>query len=430
MERLCRLATFVISRLLVLFAAFSATALQAVSLEGAVEHGLARSPELRTEQARLEERNIDIDIERDAWYPGLQGSAELSSGESATRYELRASQTLYDWGVTGHRVDRARAQRDTQSIEIVMARQRLALDIATYYLDWMSSNRRLQAVEEQISRLDRLVQLTRERVGVVADRVELTRAELALARAEEERVIIRGEQEDAKVLLEQRTGLALRNDGLVAAELPTAWLVRAPNRAVAQWVRHSPMLKQAKLEKASAAANVEVARSENLPRLSVDAIAERIEDRRGPRSDNRIALRIETPFFQGLSAFRRPRAAGYGLEAAEQEIATVREQLLREVKSARTLAKILDNRKPSLAEQLASAEETIDLYFDQFLIGRRDVVDLVGAENERVEAVFSSIEITIEQARLSVQVAADLGMLVPMIRGDVFGISPSMETAR
>jgi outer membrane protein TolC len=76
-----------------------------------------------------------------------------------------------------------------------------------------------------------------------------------------------------------------------------------------------------------------------------------------------------------------------------------------------TLIRVLGDRVPAIQAQLEASEVTLDLYLKQFLVGRREIADLIGAENERMDALISKIEVEVEQARLGAAIASELGQL-------------------
>jgi len=85
--------------------------------------------------------------------------------------------------------------------------------------------------------------------------------------------------------------------------------------------------------------------------------------------------------------------------------------MLRELRSSLTLIRVLGDRVPAIQAQLEASEVTLDLYLKQFLVGRREIADLIGAENERMDALISKIEVEVEQARLGAAIASELGQL-------------------
>ena len=72
---------------------------------------------------------------------------------------------------------------------------------------------------------------------------------------------------------------------------------------------------------------------------------------------------------------------------------------------------------PAIQAQLEASEVTLDLYLKQFLVGRREIADLIGAENERMDALISKIEVEVEQARLGAVIASELGQLEDRLLG-------------
>lgn len=387
-----------------------------LSLEEAVTLAVERAPELQVDEARIAEQSVAISIEKDGWLPALKGTSEIGTSNNI-RNELRLSQTVYDWGKTRAKVNREESSKQQLVYSAKTNREVLVLEIVELYLDWLGANARMTASDDEVSRLKNLVALTRRRVGTVVDRVELTRAETALARARERRVIAQGDFLEALGSLEQRIGRRLIERDIKRFPNWQRWFSAIPHHQLQDWVKAAPAIKSAKASVNTAEAKLEVSKTERIPSLSLEFVAERVEDSFGHRTDNRVALRVETPLFQGLSSWRRPRSAEMAVSAAKFEQEQLEQRMLRELKSSLTLIRVLGDRVPAIQAQLEASEVTLDLYLKQFLVGRREIADLIGAENERMDALISKIEVEVEQARLGAVIASELGQLEDRLLG-------------
>ena len=268
-----------------------------LSLEEAVTLAVERAPELQVDEARIAEQSVAISIEKDGWLPALKGTSEIGTSNNI-RNELRLSQTVYDWGKTRAKVNREESSKQQLVYSAKTNREVLVLEIVELYLDWLGANARMTASDDEVSRLKNLVALTRRRVGTVVDRVELTRAETALARARERRVIAQGDFLEALGSLEQRIGRRLIERDIKRFPNWQRWFSAIPHHQLQDWVKAAPAIKSAKASVNTAEAKLEVSKTERIPSLSLEFVAERVEDSFGHRTDNRVALRVETPLFQ------------------------------------------------------------------------------------------------------------------------------------
>lgn len=381
-----------------------------MDIQDVVSLAVARAPELVADQSLIRQQAIAINIERDGRLPSLQGSVEIGTNNE-TRQEIRLSQTVYDWGLTGDRIQREEGEHLALSYAAQSNREALILEVSERYIDWVAASLRAQELDSYVERIQGLVDLTRRRVGTVVDRVELTRAELALARGQERLVEARGDAYEAAGQLEQRMGASLITQAAPAIPEWGGWYAGKDRRTLNNWIKASPDVQEAGANIDTAEAELGVAKSERMPRLSVEAVAERVEDSLGDRTENRFAVRIETPVFQGFSAWRRPRSAAHGVTAARKDYQRLIQERERSLRSSLMLLQVYRDRLPAVTNQLDASEITIDLYMKQFRVGRRDIVDVLGAENERLSARLSAIDIAAESARLSAGMAATFGQL-------------------
>lgn len=393
-----------------------AFAFEPIEIRDLVEAALTSSPQLQAVRSRLSQQQVEQEIARDARWPTLSGFFEQASA-SESRLQFRLSQTLYDSGVTSGRIDLADIEASKIELEFQRVREEEIEAIIELALDWSSARETIKVLKAHLRRLQNLRDLTSSRVGSVVDRGELSRVQAAIAGAQIELSAAEYRVQDALGQIGERVG---RHVNLKYLDVPLAlhtWFVDDISMSrISKVIPSAPAVREADLRILKAQIEKKLARSEWRPRVSLDAIAERTEDRFGADTDRRIALRIESPIFQGLSAFKRPESAEYALAAAIKQrdlsLSEVRRTVLRLIHSSQ----LQTNRAPLINQQLQAARSTVKLYTQQFRIGRREMSDLVGAESERLEAELSAVELEFEQQRIMLQLSSALGLLAQIIR--------------
>ena len=400
-----------------LLAAGSVSAFEQVDVHALVEKALDHSSRLQAVQSRLRQQNVEVDIARDGRWPTLSGYVEQASS-SESRQQFRISQKVYDWGTTSGKIDLSKIEASQIELEYMHVREEEIEELLQLILEWSSSWNRREVLQAHLQRLVELKRLTELRVGNVVDRGELSRISAAIAGAQIELTLTESAIGEASDQVQERIGQPVNLDHL--RDLPgfDQWFGDGLSIAsLSHLMPLAPMVRDAELGIAKAEAKKELATSEWRPTLSVDAIAERTEDRFGSDTDQRIALRIETPIFQGLAAFRQPKAAEYALTTAirqrDRELSSVRRTVQRLINSLR----LETNRSPLINEQVQASRATVELYTQQFRIGRRDMSDLIGAEGERLNAELSAIDLEYEQQRLTVRLSTVLGLLTEKLSG-------------
>lgn len=397
----------------------------ALTLEDAVHLGLARHPEVRSSMAEVEQANTQLDISKAGYYPRLEASVGPENAiYGDLGYNLTASQLLYDWGRVESQVETASASLRQQMETLLVVREDAALDICETYLDVLGAQQRIEVVRRHIARLDELNQLIRRRAGAgYSDSSEQGRAELELARAQEQLLIEQGSLQDARQQYQELIGappseLQLPRTATFAKHLAAPGVL---DRAIAR----APLYRQAHEKKAVEEAKVREADAALLPQLNLEGSLVRREIGGQMTDDSVIALRIRMDAFQGLSNFQRPKVARQRLEAANWNIDSMRRDIRRKVLSLTENESIIQWRERSLTEQIKNAQDVANAYRDQFIVGLRDMTDLLGIQKEHFEAERQAITLQSEHQRVQYRAASQLGLLVPLLENRLAqGIAP------
>jgi adhesin transport system outer membrane protein len=387
----------------------------AITLTDAVHLGLAAHPEVRSAMSEVNRASTDLDMSKNGYYPKVNASAGPEDGMFGDMgYDLTVSQRLYDWGRVESQVDTASAKLREQTENLLVVREDAALDICEIYLDVLTTEQRLDAVRSHISRLGKLGDLIRQRASAgYTDSGEESRANLELARAQEQLLIEKGALQDAEQQYRQlvggpAAGLEQPGDESFSAHLRGAGDL---DNAIAQ----SPLYRKAKQKQAVEEAKVREADASMFPQLNLEGSMLRRELGGQLTSDSVIALRIRMETIDGLSIFQRPNAARQSLEAAEWNVDTMRRDIRRKVSSLVENETTAKWREQSLREQIKHAKEVDAVYQDQFVVGLRDMTDMLTIENERFEAERQFINLQSERKRVQYRAAAQLGLLVPLL---------------
>ncbi|MDV0439044.1 TolC family protein [Xanthomonas sacchari] len=380
----------------------------AMSLTQAVQRGLAIEPQLRAAMADAARAATDVRIARSGYYPALSvaaGPKALDPGEMV--YDVNLSQMLYDWGRVSSRVANARAQQRGQDAAVEVAADDAALQIVEVYLDVLAAQQRLQAVQAHLQRLQVIADLSEARSGGYADRSELERTRLELARGQDQLATEQG-------ALQELRNQFLLLVGVEAEDLVEPETLELPQLApplLAQAVDASPLLRKAGEQVRAAEAEVREARAAMKPQLNLEAAALRRDVGGRLQNDSTISLRLSMDVFQGMSTFLRPQAARQRLEAAQWNLEAMRREVRRTVQTLADSGEALRGREQALLRQAQQAVEVAELYREQLSVGRREVIELLNVQRERLEAERQLISLRIERKRLRYRAAAQIGAL-------------------
>ncbi len=390
---------------------------QGFSLLDAVNLGLSINPKVRAAVAEVAQANSEIDIAKSGYHPSLEMSAGPETGSSGqVGYNVTVSQMLYDWGKVEKNVDSASASMRNKSEELLLVRDDVALDIVETYLDVQTGRERLAVIAEHFQRLEALQETIRERGNNgYADAAEGSRAALSLAQASEQLAIERGQLQDAQ--RQYRILIGEPSDQLVAPTEATLPAELTDDAQLDDVIRRAPIYRKAQEDVLVAEAQVGGARAAMRPQVLLEGSTMRRDIGGAMTDDSVLALRLRMDITQGLSRFYRVDAEQQRLEAARWTLDNMERDLRRKLASLSETAAALHWREKALDSQRSQAREVQSLYREQFIVGMRDITDLLTIETELFEAERQLINTRSERQRTQYRTAAQVGLLVPWLEG-------------
>ncbi len=392
----------------------------ALDLEHAVATAVAWHPSVRTAAAYVSEAEDYIEVARAGYLPQIRTGLSSERGNrnvpgynsrQAHRFVVSASQMLYDFGKTGSAVDRARAVRAAAHARVLLAVDDLARDTAHAWIE--------------VRRYEELQQIAREQkagVTAIADLVRTRHRQGASPRSDEMQAQAREEtarafELEAGAQLERWRAQLRHLTGLDAVPVTGG----EPPSAMAQaclaqsGALPSPSVLVAQAEARAAQADVDNARAQTRPTLSVDGSIGRgldADSRMGNSHDATVMLNVAAPLYQGGGNQARRRAAGHALGAAQAALDNAllaNSQLLQD---ARTRAAGNAQRTGVLEDRIESLAQTRLLYRQQYLdLGTRSLLDLLNAEQEYHQSQIEHANNRHDLSRLQVDCLYGTGRL-------------------
>lgn len=385
------------------------------SLDQAVLLGVLRHPEVQAAEAEVAMATTEVAMTRNAYLPAVGVSAGPAA--AGLGYDVNLSQTVFDWGQANSQVDQKRAQLARQQANLQVVRDDVALEIVEVYLDVASRRAQLSLVDSYLQRLEALSSMAQTRVeGRYSDQAETGRVALAVATTMGMKARLTGELADATSHYALLVGEP--SDGLRLPEPPEFLEALRRYGGLDAAITTAPIYRRARLAVQAADAVVREAKASRFPRLAVEGSLQRREIGGRMVDDSAVGLRLRFNTQQGLSALQRPALEEQRRAAIALEAENVARDLKRTVESLAAQDGALDGRITALSDQAAQSEAVREVYREQFLVGRRDIQDLVVMEGEHFEAERQVIELTIDRLRLQYRAAAQLGLLTPALSGD------------
>ncbi len=307
--------------------------------------------------------------------------------EFMSRFEnsLTFSQLLFDGAGTRNRVEAARARLGASSLQLLDTGEQLALRAATAYLDVARNRILLNLAEANVAVHENIlngIRIKAEAGG--GSEADVSQAEARLAFASATINQLSGALQDSEAIFQEAVG-RFPEEIVKPPPLEADATAESVETVVADAIAHSPTVKAAAATLESRRRDYGGSKSQFLPRVTFDLGGTRNENAGGVKGlNNDFTAQIVMTYniFRGGGDSARRRSSA----------ALVREAIQREGEARRTVEvttrvsfhalTTARDQLPAYQQQVASSEEVVSAYRQQFTLGERSLLDLLDVENE------------------------------------------------
>ena len=389
-------------------------------IESAVRRVVSWHPSIQEATGRIRQQNELIADARSGYRPSVGGGLDLAAqkgdrGDWAPKFNVTASQMIYDFGKVSGRVEAESAISDVRRAEFLATVDDLIRETVLASVEVMRNARLAAIAREQVNDVSAIAEL----VDARTDRGASTRSDKLQAQAR-----IQAAQSTAlEINAEKQRWEGSLNSllGQVSAAKLRPSFPSSLNKACAGpepvW-ESVPTVVAAKSRKREADARVKLARADMLPTIALEGTT-RMKTWGDGDSDYMIGVTVKGDLYNGGSFRARQNAARYGAQASDAAIAVGRYDAQRSwIQSASQVASLSTLLK-SLGSRQTMMRETRDLYQKQFLdLGTRTLLDVLNADQELHSARFDEVNTRFDLYKLNVECAYAAGRL-----RDAFGLS-------
>ncbi len=404
----------------------AAQAAETLTLSQAMERAAAANPAIRSHEAELDRQELGKEIARGQRLPKVDLSAGYTSHAYPTlvtpirragvfppldrdiaNIGIALSVPLYTGGrlIAGESL--AQHNRDAAAYALRSAGQDLLFNVAATYTKALYLRDLQKAVQARIRALEtEQAHLARRLAEGRAAKLELVRLQTQLSQARHDLLATEQGERDALTLLAMLLGESGKLPPLAdASPIPAAPALSAGEALARARRQHPDLLRAQSLEKA-ASNNVDIARSEQRPQLSLVANAQESAAAGAwdGYSSGQIGVQLSIPLFDG--SIRKNRVAQARLERRKSELlaAQTADQITAEVEQAAGALTESRARLEVAAQGEREAEEALRIETVRYAAGESTVTDLLGAEaalwSARVNRLQASYDIAASHARL------------------------------
>lgn len=370
---------------------------QPLELNEAVRQAVARHPSISDAISTLAQQAGGVEVARAGYYPqvrvgvggGTNNAPAAQGGSTGTVATASVSQMLYDFG----KVDGAVAQS-----EALVRRQQAGIlkqidAVAQQTADAVVTAHRYQALlaiaQQQVQAVEKVLETARLRANAgISTRADPIQAESRVDSARANLLQVKSQLAQWRERLGTLLGpgvppqIAPLPDGLAS----TLRVDSPPDTSLL------PDVLAAEAERRAASAQLEIARANRYPTLSVDASVNKAMGGINPATLERngtyhtVMLNLTSVIYQGGALDAQVRAATAAEEAARMRIETARLNAGDQARNFREQVIGAQARLGVLADRRRSIVEARDLYREQYTLGTRSILDLLNAEQEIYQA--------------------------------------------
>jgi adhesin transport system outer membrane protein len=353
------------------------------TLQQSVERARLSNPEVARAVAQLRKARAEVDTAGSAYSPQLRlnassGANGTANGKLASAANAQLSKLLHDFGKTDNLIEEARKREEAKVQEHRDTINRVTLDIVEAWLNAARQSEMARLHQQASTALEEAVRILRLRAeaGLVGSGdVELAQARLAQTRAAGMTACLQREQLLSR--LSMLSGGPI-DDSILAT--PASLEANGPTSA---WDPSTlPSVRQAEAEYQAAVYHVRSLKAARWP--SVYLQATRTSGRPSDSTSN-INLTLSMDVLEaGIDS--RIDSAGAEVQASRLRVQSVRDAGADTFRRIHAELQSIETRRPLLESQALSTAATRRNFLDQFLAGRRQVLDLLNTHQEVLAA--------------------------------------------
>lgn len=371
-----------------------------LTLDQVVKTILNENPSLKATEFNYLQVGKDLKIAKNAYYPTLDAAARvgyerkrLDDGLTTRRGDGRVSgasltlvENLYNGGADKNRINSQSARLDSAAYTVAQAADRLTLSAANAYLQVLQTKRILDIEEENVKSHEEIYSQIKDRArsgyGVAS---EERQAGSRYTLAQSNYVAAKNNYEDALSTFEKLYGRKVAAKNLVMPEFNLP-LPSTKEAVYDKAVLCNPTLL---VQRSNIAMAESVVKEKNAPFLpKLDLVVSGAYDHSNVLYDDYEEQTFDALLRLNYNLYNKGNDK---LDKEKSQLAVQQEQqtmdnLVRELKESLEFSwqnYVLDQEKMGyLNQHVEYSKATLDAYQDEFRIGRRDLINLLDAENE------------------------------------------------
>ncbi|MGH6877764.1 MAG: TolC family protein [Rhizomicrobium sp.] len=409
----------------------------ALTLQEAIRLALQNSPDMRLARAQYDVALGQARVDRASFRPNLytgtglaytHGFPSLPGGQAPSVFELDYQQTIFDPLLRGQE-HAAEDRANNQKIEMDRLRDDIIVRTATGYLNLADVQHSLQLMQTEKVSSQTILQIVQERERAnLALPVDVTGAQLTLARINENTIKLQDQEQALEQQLRQLTGIAENQEihanpevpafaagasgpGDSAEETPlTPPSLESENNLTDIAMQNDRSVKEAENEREAREQELHGARWSYFPTVAIVgqySVLSQFNDynefyKKFERNNVNIGVQVTVPLFAAKTSATVALAKSQ-LDEAELDLGQRQRQVSREIQKKVSNVRELDASREVARLELQLAQQNLQVEQDKFNNGR---VTLQAIEQARLDesekwVAFLDADFAREQAQIA-----------------------------
>lgn len=308
---------------------------------------------------------------------------EISTEATRQEASIRASQLIFDFGKTASDIDRAEAQADSADYRLAAKTDEVTMAAIEAYLAVLQIDLQIGVSEQNVvahEEMHRVVALNEQAGnGTMAD---VQKALTRLEAARNQTIDLRAERRTAASTFERIVGIS---PGMLQVPSPPSANGRVTQADIANYVASSPLLLSLEQDRISLESQKQALQLDYLPRITLDGTAKvqtNVGGNNPARTDGRVMLSMSGTLFDGGDRAAKIQQIDARIEETEYRYRRAVDNLEFDIDDSGRILDTASSRLASIAAQIASGQEVVALYTQQFEAGTRGIFELLDAQQE------------------------------------------------
>lgn len=390
-----------------------------LTLQDSLSYAFGRSPTISQQAAQLGIGEAQIREAQSAWFPqiSLNGNTGSSAQNSiannvnnAASYGISLTQLVYDFGKTSNNIKQQEAVSESYRYKLMATIADIAEQTASVYVQVKRYEELTKAAQNNIKSLIGVRDMAKLRADAgLSTRSDVLQAGTRIASMRSTLQDYQAQLQTAKYQLAVLTGVQANS----YQDLPNTLLqqpVALDNIDYAQ----IPTVSMAESQQQGASFGVDKVKSQHWPTVSLQGNRTRYENSNNSYWNNQLELDVQVPLYQGGAVSSRIAQAEGVRTMSVSTIDQSKLDILQKASVAFANWNGARGREEAAIQQYLSAENTRDVYKNEYKLSTRSLNDLLSVEQDVFQAEYSRIAANYDGWAAAISYASAVNNLLPL----------------